>query len=382
VSCGTPLSCFLASYILSDSVVSNDLLVQLENKTREPVTIIESALILRGEHTNLAVPHGVLTPQPALPRTLPANQVASLILALQRNQLPPDRYLGSLRLLIKGSDEPVSINLDLAVRHGPLLPMLVLLLGIGVGRLVQKMDAPDVQKQMKMMERYQELGERAAAVDNPGAVQFVSRTLSRIKGLIESAKDSEETLQLELDKASALIELFVNIEELERRAASAGESTRSQVTREGDAARKLLVEGKFAQAEEQRQSMEALLADGRMGGSEAATPAFDGARRIAVLQTAALAAADVAWRKVKAGLSFLSGLSTRSADVRYWLLRPLLGVALLMLLSLLGLQQLYVSAGMTFGATGLYDYLGLFVWGLSADIAQRSLHSLPGLAGR
>jgi TM2 domain-containing membrane protein YozV len=63
-------------------------------------------------------------------------------------------------------------------------------------------------------------------------------------------------------------------------------------------------------------------------------------------------------------------------------MRPLLGVALLLLLSLLGLQQLYVNAGLTFGATGLYDYLGLFVWGLSADLAQRSLHTLPGLGGR
>jgi hypothetical protein len=57
-------------------------------------------------------------------------------------------------------------------------------------------------------------------------------------------------------------------------------------------------------------------------------------------------------------------------------------VALLLLMSLLGLQQLYISAGPTFGSTGLYDYLGLLVWGLSADIAQRSVQSVPGVSSR
>jgi hypothetical protein len=35
-----------------------------------------------------------------------------------------------------------------------------------------------------------------------------------------------------------------------------------------------------------------------------------------------------------------------------------------------------VNAGATFGVNGLYDYLGLFLWGLSADIANQGLRKL------
>jgi hypothetical protein len=49
---------------------------------------------------------------------------------------------------------------------------------------------------------------------------------------------------------------------------------------------------------------------------------------------------------------------------------------LLLLLALVGMKTLYVDAGTTFGSAGLYDYLGLLLWGLSADVAQRSLQQL------
>ncbi len=75
-------------------------------------------------------------------------------------------------------------------------------------------------------------------------------------------------------------------------------------------------------------------------------------------------------------MAALSGTEVVGAELRYWLVRPLLFLILLIGLALLGLQALYVNAGSTFGAAGLYDYLGLFLWGLSADVAQRTLQNL------
>jgi hypothetical protein len=49
-----------------------------------------------------------------------------------------------------------------------------------------------------------------------------------------------------------------------------------------------------------------------------------------------------------------------------------LGIILLLALCAIGLYILYVKVP-TFGASGLYEYLGLFVWGLGADVAQRTL---------
>ena len=45
-------------------------------------------------------------------------------------------------------------------------------------------------------------------------------------------------------------------------------------------------------------------------------------------------------------------------------------------LALLGLKALYIDAGTTFGSEGLYDYLGLFLWGISADGVQRTLQQV------
>jgi len=99
--------------------------------------------------------------------------------------------------------------------------------------------------------------------------------------------------------------------------------------------------------------------------------------------------ADAAAERPGGKLNFLARLLAAAsggriigAKARYWLVRPLLYLLLLVLLSLVGLQSLYVNSGATFGSMGFYDYLGLFLWGLSADVAQRTLQSLQkGSAG-
>lgn len=53
----------------------------------------------------------------------------------------------------------------------------------------------------------------------------------------------------------------------------------------------------------------------------------------------------------------------------------------LILLALFDLQTLYVNTGAIFGAAGVYDYLGLFLWALTADVASSSLINLAGRAG-
>ncbi len=82
------------------------------------------------------------------------------------------------------------------------------------------------------------------------------------------------------------------------------------------------------------------------------------------------------WNWLAIGLAKLSGVQTLNAEFRYWFIRPFLWLVLLVVLVLLGLQTLYVNAGASFGVNGLYDYLGLFLWGLSADIANQGLRRL------
>lgn len=75
----------------------------------------------------------------------------------------------------------------------------------------------------------------------------------------------------------------------------------------------------------------------------------------------------------------ISGVSERvRAETTFWVVRPLLSLILLVGLSAVGMGSLYVENGTTFGARPFSDYLGLILWGLSADVASRSLSSLKG----
>jgi hypothetical protein len=55
-----------------------------------------------------------------------------------------------------------------------------------------------------------------------------------------------------------------------------------------------------------------------------------------------------------------------------------LGVLVWIGLLVVGFQTLYVNQGTSFGSNGIFDYVGLILWGLTADVASRSLGNLAG----
>ena len=75
-------------------------------------------------------------------------------------------------------------------------------------------------------------------------------------------------------------------------------------------------------------------------------------------------------------LAWLAGSDLIGAGTRFFVLRPIFFLLLLFLLTLIGLKSLYVDNGTNFGVGGIYDYLGLFLWGLSADVVQRTLQNV------
>ena len=61
----------------------------------------------------------------------------------------------------------------------------------------------------------------------------------------------------------------------------------------------------------------------------------------------------------------------------YTWIRPAIFLVLLALLCAIGFNTLYLKAPAGFGSAGLFDQLGLFMWGLTADVAQSTLQRLP-----
>jgi len=56
----------------------------------------------------------------------------------------------------------------------------------------------------------------------------------------------------------------------------------------------------------------------------------------------------------------------------------LIGLATWIGLLIVGYQTLYVQQGTAFGSNGIFDYVALVLWGLSSDVASRTLGNLTG----
>ena len=68
----------------------------------------------------------------------------------------------------------------------------------------------------------------------------------------------------------------------------------------------------------------------------------------------------------------ISAFATKAAVV----LHPSLELIGVLLLAFVGFEALYVNGSATFGANPVADYLTAIVWGLSADVAARTITSL------
>jgi hypothetical protein len=221
----------LERILLPRGMDKETLIVQFDNRTPAEVPVTSAQLVLQGERTGFVL--GTNEYDLQYPNSFPADEVSQVRVEVNRSALLPDRYRGALRLRLEDLDDPVSANLAVDVRDPPLWPLIVVLLGIVVGRSAVKFAPPT--------------GAPVAAAPNA-----LTSALEKVAGTPQSA----------------------------------------------------------------------------------VPPA--GFRAV----------------------------------------RALLFILLLVLLALLGWQQLYINNGANFGVGGLLDYLGLFLWGLSADVAQRTLQNL------
>ena len=381
-------SCWIATWLLPDSVTQNQWTVKLDNQTLIPVRVTDATVVMQGEKTgnpvnaseiSLKVPNQLLEPQ----------KVEPIDLKIKRNQLSPDRYQGTLRFKLENADEPVKVNATIAVRDAPIWALIVILAGILVGRLAQDMESPKAKKQVKLYPRYAQLRGHAASINNQDDLNYLEQQFQALKHKIDKGKETEEILEQELNKLDVSVSFLTQLEQLERQLNDSGlDALKATLNPKINEARNSLIVGNLEQAQKLANEIEQALreaqADGSMGiADDIIQPLLDGFRASSNQLIEAFQSlprpklpGGRCWNWLAKLLAALSGIQTLNAEVRYWLIRPLLWLVLLIILVLLGLQTLYVNAGSTFGVNGLYDYLGLFLWGLSADIANQGLRKL------
>ncbi|MBD2198393.1 MULTISPECIES: hypothetical protein [Calothrix] len=378
--------CGLAHLLLPDSAFQQQRLIYLDNPNQATISLTSAEVILQGRQTNYQITNAEVEAPPS-PQTLAANKIISVPLKWVRSQIPPDRYTGAVYLTMEGREGRLSIPIDLSMRTGPAMPILILILGIILGRLFKYMQEKGIPQSDALAEVYKventinQADQKDQEILNP----MVTKVRSSVKQM------DLETANADLVKIKERKNCLDSLRKIEQQLA--GMEQDPDVGGENGILAKINEARKSIKFEKDDQAQELLeqiknslikLSQVMMGANQQPDPTLTAAaNEAAIAKNSAESATKVQkipaakfawWRRL---LIVTAGVSNElRAEATLWVVRPLLSLTLLIGLSLVGIRALYVEKGLTFGANPFSDYLELILWGLSADVASRSLSSL------
>ena len=390
VNCGWWLDCGLARLLLPASATIDQRQLYFDNLTTSPINILNTAVILDGDVTGYQLTEkAIAVPQGA--QSFPANQISSLPLTLNRAAMPPDQYTGAVYLTLNGGNR-LSFPIDLSVRTGPFLPLAVLFFGVILGRLFKYMDERG-EPQAKAK------GEIYRLQDDIRRAKLDKREEDSLLGMTNGVQTLANREQLEavspqLQAIRDRLNMLVRLKKLEaefNQQQSVGEDVKERTASKIRAARWLIAQGQVEQDAEAKQLLTDISGDLKDFATKGVNedPAIEASRGQLkeIVDAANQIGQPITVLKVEPTrtsqfqhfLITLSGVTDQvRAEATFWVVRPLLALILLVGLASVGMGSLYVEKGATFGARPFADYLGLILWGLSADVASRSLSSLQG----
>ncbi len=365
------LGCGLARW-LQPSAFPSSYPLQFDNGSLEPFDMVTTVTAI-GDTTHSSLEQVLRVQSPV---KVPSAPVYTLPIAIQDVKLSPDHYVGDVQIRLPGQDAPLKIPLEVNVRAGPILPLVVLLVGILLGRLLKYMKDKGGPQSDLLLNVYH-LENRIAL--SPADQLILQPMLEDVKTRIYDMQLDVAKTQLAATKSRwTLLNTLRSLEQtLQPRAADPGVQ---QVLNDIQTARNLV-------AARQDQQASTLVAQIEAAVRNLIAPHPPAVQAFALASAQARTARVLAVRGVHGAappplppyvrtLSFLTGISgTLRAEVTLWVIRPLIYLLLIGGLLILGLQQLYLK-NMTFGSDSLSDYFGILIWAMSSDVASRTLSTL------
>jgi hypothetical protein len=384
VNCNWGLDCALASLLLPRSTRIDQIQLQFDNPAAVPAEVLNTAAIVQGNFTRYQLTDAFSIPTKT--KSLPANEIVSLPLQLKRSDMPPDQYSGAVYLTLKNQTNRLALLVNLSVRSGPLLCLLVLLLGIVLGRLfkyMQEQGGPQAADRKAVYQLEADLKEA-----HPDDQRLLAGMVKNARNLVYRQQLEAATPQIAVVRSR--LEVLTQLRSIETRfneRLKNDEFIPDEAFAQIDQVRAEVEQGWDAKAKETLdQVIEALNSMGARRGGEDDSEQLESILKGATAnldrnaRSLAIEPNPTTWidhlQRVFIDLSGLSDLVR--AEATYWFVRPLLYTVLLAGLTIVGLNALYIEKGETFGARPLPDYFGLLLWGLSADVASRSLSGLQG----
>lgn len=405
---------FFVSLFMPDSFKRDDWQIQLDNQTPATVNVTNVTVVMHGVNNNVVLAsneaqvscpstHKQITPSTPCP--LAANQVTSFDLMIKRNALLPDDYQGTLRFSLVNATTPATVNVDLKVRNGPFLPLFVLIIGVLVGFVYQNTTTTLALKQVHLYPTYNQSKEEAQGIKDKEALYDVQAKLQDALNQINSASSNatEGVVQKELDAIDHRIHIYLKLQEMEdiillyiNDADAQGLVNQIHAARadlvtidiQGDTTSIVNKTTEIQQKVDEVFTNQASIVKtepDKQNLADDKTPALASLRGAKAEIDSLLPGILTSLKKIKPEsrkqkfpFKRLDGW-LQGASFQYNVVQRVLGIVLVIVLILIGLQTLYVNGGTTFGTAGLSDYLGLVLWGIGAKVAQSTLKNLPAL---
>ncbi|GAP96273.1 hypothetical protein NIES2104_28080 [Leptolyngbya sp. NIES-2104] len=390
VNCAGWLDCELARLLLPASATIDQRQLQFDNPTTSTINVLNTAVILDGDITGYQLSEKAIAVAQGN-QSFPATQISSLPLTLNRAAMPPDQYVGAVYFTLNSRGR-LSFPIDLSVRTGPLLPLVVLFFGIILGRLFKYMEERGEPQAKAKGEVYRLQNDiRRARLDKQEEDSLLGMT-NGVQTLVnrEQLEAASPVLQAIRDR----LEMLIRLEALENefnQQQSISQDVQDKTASKIHEVRWLTAQGQADQDAKAKQILTELGADfkdfatrgvnedpaievvrGKLKGIVAVANQIDRATELSKAEPSRV-------NQFQQFFIMLSGVTDQvRAEATFWVVRPLLALILLVGLSSVGMGSLYIERGTTFGARPFADYLGLILWGLSADVASRSLSSLQG----
>lgn len=346
-------------------------------------------------------------------KTIEPGHSAQLTLSLARKKLTPDHYTGTLVLIAKpdglaasAATQPdgsvVLSNATIAtvpatvdVRSAALLPFLIVLAGVVGGRLYKLLSTPSREARLALFPQYLLLRDRIGTLNDAAARHHCTDLLENIWGRALSGDATDAKLRQEFTNLGATVDLYAQIEKLAADAHALGLSDVEQNAIKGalatasQAVRTSTLEAAAAAVKKARDLLDAAVASHAAGGSGLVAIDPGAANAFSALANKLATSASTQfniqkkqasrWRTVASSiLWFVSGIdTTETIALQTWFLRPLVFLALVLVLAFYGLSLLYAGPEhSTFGAKGFTEYLGLFLWGFGAQVVTLSFQDI------
>ncbi|MCB0572568.1 MAG: hypothetical protein KDC66_22525 [Phaeodactylibacter sp.] len=389
------------NFLLPASIRQEGINFRVENEGPTTVNMDSFSLVLIGENTKDALTESFVSWENA-DKNLHASELEMLRFRFRQDmerKLKADQYEGELRVYFKDYPEPLSMPLTLSARAGSFWVIVTLLLGIFLGRLIK--DLNKAQGQIVLIRRLLPLRAQAEQLSDKLARKQLWDELDKLEADINGvfSDEARETvaqkfppLEKKIAQARELEALFERMEE-QFKTGNANAEAKQKASQQFRLVRDMIMEGKEAEAMSGLHTLDEMIS-AETGSSkgffdELAAPAAEVVKRqleklMESLQSGETPQAEgrEPGKLEKAFLRVMQALSgvKVTARVRYSLIRPLATLVTFIVLLLLGLNEIYIQAGDTFGADGLLDYLKVFLWGVVSDIFSRSLTSDDAVA--